>query len=238
MNNPTTPKHICKTIARRGLSEEDIERLKHHKAAILKDASWSSGEQISISFLDGSSFLQEKVKEFANEWVANDAANLNFLWKSSQPSDIRIAFVQGDGSWSNMGVDCRKVTDQAEPTMNFGWLTDESTDQEIRSVVLHEFGHALGFIHEHLRPDANISWNKEAVIADLSGPPDNWSRQEIEDNVFNHYSEEQVTRTSEFDRYSIMVYEIPESWTTNGFATFLNNDLSDEDKQLARAVYS
>ena len=51
-------------------------------------------------------------------------------------------------------------------------------------MILHEFGHALGLIHEHQNPIQAIDWNKPAVIADLSGPPNNWDRDTIEHNMF------------------------------------------------------
>ena len=78
---------------------------------------------------------------------------LRFEWVESGPAEIRIAFRQGNGSWSHLGTFCRQITDDDEPTMNYGWLTPDSDDVELRSVVLHEFGHALGLIHEHQNPD-------------------------------------------------------------------------------------
>ena len=48
--------------------------------------------------------------------------------------------------------------------MNYGWLTPESAQDEVRRVVLHEFGHALGLIHEHQNPKGGgIEWNRDAV---------------------------------------------------------------------------
>ena len=49
--------------------------------------------------------------------------------------------------------------------MNYGWLTPDSDDDELRRVVLHEFGHALGLIHEHQNPEGGIEWNEPAVKA-------------------------------------------------------------------------
>ncbi len=51
-------------------------------------------------------------------------------------------------------------------------------------MVLHEFGHTLGLIHEHQNPNRPINWNRAAVIADLSGPPNNWDEETIENNIF------------------------------------------------------
>ena len=40
--------------------------------------------------------------------------------------------------------------------MNYGWIDADSPEEELRSVVLHEFGHALGLIHEHQNPLSGI----------------------------------------------------------------------------------
>ena len=68
--------------------------------------------------------------------------------------------------------------------MNFGWLDE--------AVVLHEFGHAIGLAHEHQNPDKGIKWNEDAVIRDLSGPPNNWDVATIRHNVLNKYAHDQI----------------------------------------------
>ena len=120
--------------------------------------------------------------------------------------------------------------------MNYGWLTPGSSDDELRRVVLHEFGHALGMIHEHQNPEGGIRWNKPAVIADLSGPPNNWDPATIENNMFKKYDPSQGTYTS-FDPESIMLYPIPAAWTQDGFSSDMNSELSDADKLLLEQVY-
>ena len=92
--------------------------------------------------------------------------------------------------------------------MNYGWLTDESTDDQVRRVVLHEFGHALGLIHEHQNPNRAIQWNRDAVIQDLQGPPNNWDLETIENNMFRKYDPASV-HSSPVDAQSIMMYPIP-----------------------------
>ena len=38
--------------------------------------------------------------------------------------------------------------------MNYGWLEPDTSTREYQRVVRHEFGHALGMIHEHQNPAA------------------------------------------------------------------------------------
>ena len=120
--------------------------------------------------------------------------------------------------------------------MNFGWIDANSSDTELRSVVLHEFGHALGLIHEHQNPKGGIKWNRDAVIADLSGPPNNWDLATIENNMFKKYSPGEVSGT-DVDAKSIMMYPIPASWTLDGFSAGFNSGLSEKDKTFIRFAY-
>jgi hypothetical protein len=112
--------------------------------------------------------------------------------------------------------------------MNFGWL-----DQ---GVVLHEFGHAIGMIHEHQNPLGGIQWNRDNVIRDLSGPPNSWDLATIEHNIFRRYDREHINGT-EVDKKSIMLYAIPSHWTLDSFQSDPNDLLSDVDKQHATTVY-
>ena len=226
----------CICITPSSLPKDERERLSRQRAALLKSARWDAGTEISVSFLEGSDFLRRRVRHHAESWIGTDMANLTFDWRDEGPSDIRIAFVPGDGSWSYLGTICRKITDQSAPTMNFGWLTDESGEDEIRSVVLHEFGHALGLIHEHQNPKGGIEWNEDAVIADLSGPPNEWDEDTIKRNVLDPY-DPQAVQSTELDPASIMMYPIPNAWTVGDFSTGFNGELSERDRQLIRDAY-
>jgi hypothetical protein len=150
-------------------------------------------------------------------------------------ADVRVRFKQGNGSWSYLGTYCQQIPANQE-TMNFGWLTPASTDDEVRRVVLHEFGHALGLIHEHQNPNKPIQWNRDAVKRDLSHPPNNWNDATIENNIFKRYEAAAVTATP-VDSASIMMYPIPKSWTTDGFSAGMNADLSPTDREFIRSAY-
>jgi hypothetical protein len=205
------------------------------KAALVKAAKWKTGDIITVSFLDGVPAVQDKVKQVAKTWVGPGMANLKLDFRKDNNTDIRISF-RYDGSWSTVGTECRLVK-KPEPTMNYGWLDEASTDEEIRSVVLHEFGHALGLIHEHQSPAGGIKWNRDAIIKELSGPPNNWSLEDIEHNMFKPQAASQTNFTA-LDKNSIMMYPIPANWTTNGFSVGLNNSLSAKDKKFIKQQYS
>ena len=206
------------------------------KAALLNGARWNLNDTIRIRFLEGDKSLQQRVRAVAEEWIAPGMANLTFNWVDSGPAEIRIAFQQGKGSWSYLGTVCRQIL-EPEATMNYGWLTPASGEAELRRVVLHEFGHALGLIHEHQNPDGGIEWNEPAVIADLSGPPNKWNLATIRSNVLDHYPKTQVT-ASPVDKLSIMMYPIPKAWTLDGFSAGLNGELSQEDVKFIKDNYA
>jgi serralysin len=207
------------------------------KAAILNDYRWPVGANVTVRFLGGNQRLQDRVRAVASEWVAPGMAKLylDFRPMTEVNTNIRIAFQPGKGSWSFIGSYCRDIP-EPNPTMNFGWIDANSPDQTLRSVVLHEFGHALGLIHEHQNPGHAIRWNEAAVNADLGGPPNNWDRATIQHNMFDKYSPDAVTGT-DVDPKSIMMYPIPKSWTLDGFSAGFNAELSDKDKTFIRFAY-
>jgi hypothetical protein len=206
------------------------------QAALAKAKRWKNGRTLKIRFLDGEPSLQSRVQAAAMEWT--DHANVLFDFGNHTKPQIRIAFVQGAGSWSALGTDClvEQWFPPDEATMNFGWLRPTSSDTEIGSVVLHEFGHALGLIHEHQQPNAAIQWNKELIYRQLAGPPNNWPRSVVDHNVFNRLAKAEVNAT-EYDRHSIMHYFFPKEWTLDGTEFSTNDVLSDQDKAFIAKQY-
>ena len=153
------------------------------------------------------------------------------------PSEIRISFKQR-GYWSALGTDAlvKEYFPLAEPTMNFEGFTMATREAEYSRVVLHEFGHALGCIHEHQSPAGGIQWNKDAVYRSLGGPPNNWDKAQVDHNVLSRYSKEQTQFTT-FDPHSIMLYSFPKEWTLNNMEFTTNSALSDTDKSYIAASY-
>ena len=98
----------------------------NEKAALLNEFKWPPGTAVRVRFLEGDPELQERVKRVATEWTGPDMANLTWQFTDDPDADIRIAFVQGNGSWSYLGTMCQQIPAD-EPTMNYGWLTPSSS---------------------------------------------------------------------------------------------------------------
>lgn len=222
------PNHYCMLLI-------PTESQGNTRAALLNEFKWQPGTQVTVHFMEGDPDLQARVAAVAKEWSGPQMANVDLKFVDSADADVRVAFEQGNGSWSYLGTVCHQIP-SGQPTMNYGWLTPDSDDRELRRVVLHEFGHALGLIHEHQNPNRPIAWNRAAVIADLSGPPNNWDPATIENNMFKKYDPADLSSTP-VDSHSIMLYPIPASWTTDGFSAGMNGELSDTDKEFIRSAY-
>lgn len=188
------------------------------EAIIIATKLWINGSNLRVRFMGGTSAQQAKAKEQATWWIPH--ANLSFEFNNAPDAEIRIAFDASDGAWSYIGTDCQGIP-RNQPTMNLGFL-DGGT-------AAHEFGHAIGLAHEHQNPKGGIEWNEEVVIRDLSGPPNDWTLEQIRHNVLDKYSADQI-RGTEFDPDSIMLYFFPGTWVRSGIGTKANDVLSDLDK--------
>jgi serralysin len=202
------------------------------RLALVRDRRWGENYPLRIRFLEGDPDLCARVKQAAAGWL--DYANLRFVWTQAPPDDVRISFSTG-GSWSLIGKDAADAPAGAA-TMNFGWLTTTTDATEVRRVVLHEFGHALGCIHEHQSPAGGIHWNKDAVYAYYMGDPNKWTKEDVDRNIFQPYSEDLTVHT-EMDPSSIMMYPIDPSFTTDGFSVGWNTQLSPTDISFIREMY-
>ncbi|NKQ80399.1 hypothetical protein C3Y90_24010 [Rhizobium sp. UPM1134] len=192
-----------------------------------------------VSFMEGASNLQRRVAALAQAWPDETGANFSFeFWidngRDPTAADIRIMFQPGIGSFSRLGRFAQAV-DRTQRTMNLGWMTMALAEADARAVVLHEFGHALGLVHEHMNPAKPIDWNKERVRADMRASQ-GWPDDKIDANMFHRYEKSEIFGT-DVDPASVMMYPIPSGWTNNGFTVGFNTVLSSADKVLIRQAY-
>ncbi|MFB9466776.1 M12 family metallopeptidase [Streptomyces cinereospinus] len=180
------------------------------KAILLIRTKWVNGTVLHYGFLDEAGVLvggdeqRDEVRRAFQEWKEL-GIGLEFH-EVPDPADaeVRISFLEGDGSWSYVGRDVLLIGVR-EPTMRFGW---DLTSRYGRATARHEIGHMLGLAHEHQNPFAGIVWDEEKVYAELGGPPNNWPRETTFHNILRKLAQDEVTG-SVWDPDSIMQYGFP-----------------------------
>ena len=209
---------------------------------------WRIGE-LNISFKGGDSDLHSKIAGVASTWTKYGNITFDFgynettgafrQWTEDDTSHIRVGFDQ-PGYWSLVGVDS---TDPAialpgEITLNLAGF-DENLPPNWQGVVLHEFGHALGFHHEHQTPalECDFDWNK--LYEYLGGPPNYWPKWKVDHNLRQLRSGGMIY--SAHDKHSIMHYSFPAWMFVTGedspCFTTENTELSDMDKEMMGDAY-
>jgi serralysin len=191
------------------------------------DCKWEGRSSLNVAFLDGDPSLRSRVQAAAQEWTTYSGISFNFV--SGAGGDIRISFERG-GSWSYYG----KCGPSSGKTMNYGWLTSTSSAQEVQRVVLHEFGHALGLVHEHANPSASIPWDVQAVYAHCTNNL-GWDRAMCEHNFFSRPAS---TNYTQFDPLSIMVYAVDDALTIGNYSVPQTFALSATDKAFIASWYA
>ncbi len=87
------------------------------------------------------------------------------------------------------------------------------------ATILHEFGHAYGFEHEHQNPLRPFTLNAAAILMDpmFKG----WTAEMITENIIQSISDDSngwVT-ASFYDSHSIMHYSLPSQWVKDAKST-------------------
>lgn len=191
---------------------------------------WPNGSTLRVKFLDGAPALRKRVIEIAGEWIR--LANLRFEVVTSGPSELRVSFTS-DGSWSYVGTDSLSIP-PTDATINFGWLKQDTPDHEVRRVVLHEMGHALGLGAANMSPVANIPWRKEATYESLA--KQGWDRPTVDRNVFAKYDARLVIQGG-VDAESIMYHPTSPECTEPGFRWHEGSELSAGDRAFIARLY-
>lgn len=236
------PERMVRRALRREMTESDggtldPEAVQHRtRMALIRSKQWQPGQELRCRFLHGSSAVRKKVEAIAHEWEKH--ANIKLKFVQTGEAEIRIAFAD-DGSWSAVGRDAlnEQYFPKHQQTMNFGWLDSSTPNDEYQRVVLHEFGHALGCIHEHQQPKFDRKWDKTKVLEYFSGSPNFWDEADINRNVLQKYSATGIAAT-EFDPASIMLYYFDADLFSDGKGpTNDNKKMSTKDIAMIKKLY-
>jgi hypothetical protein len=220
--------------------------MKPGTKAAMADVRWED-TTVQVGFLDGrgdwGQKLRDQVVKLAPVW--SQYANVTFEFVEGPTDDITIAFEPTDSEYgtysSYLGTDSRRFSRTGRASMHlvFDPGDPNNTDDEFRRVILHEFGHALGLIHEHMRPDSPVIWNENAVF-DYYHKLAGWDENTIRFQVIDPYNQNIIDK-SPFDSKSIMMYPFPAGLAKfadgTDFVTGWNRDLTQSDIDLISRVY-
>jgi hypothetical protein len=216
----------------------ELRREQEQQAQLLRGVAvrsylWDKGAQLGVSFLNGTARQRQRVTAYAPVWSIYSGVKLTFL--PTPDGDIRVSFDAGALSYSAIGTQATTLP-VGQATMTLAQMTDDLSEAQARALVLHEFGHALGLVHEHQNPAAGVPWNRPAAYRYFGRAPFYLSPAEVDEQILHAY-DESVTNHSEFDPRSIMVYPIPAAITDGSYHVDMNLDLSPIDKSFIASQY-
>lgn len=206
---------------------------------------WPSGHA-TVCFLDGAAPAREHVAQVALQWTPATSLQLDFgpannriTCDGDHTGDIRVSF-RGSGYWSYVGTQAKSISPYKQ-TLNLEGMDRTSFSTQDDGVILHEFGHAIGFEHEHQSPvggcDQQFNWSY--LYTSLG-----WSKEEVDFNMrqLNVSSSMNGLLVTPFDRQSIMLYSLPaaafkDPAHASCYISNSNNDISTRDRQAAATVY-
>jgi hypothetical protein len=175
--------------------------------------------------VDGQAFVKAPVPVHGDKPVVGGPSR---LWPLGQT--LKVRFLDGKPTLHERVAD-------PKPNINFDWLTPSSPDKEIQRIVLHEFGHVLGLLHEHGNPLPDLQWNKDAVYATYSGPPNYWTKEQVDRFVFGISPPDYFPVRKISDRQSIMMFPIRAEHLSSGVAIDWNDASSPLHGKFVAAIY-
>ncbi|KAF2770109.1 zincin [Teratosphaeria nubilosa] len=198
---------------------------------------WPPGTELRVGFMTGTDWQKMEVELHAHEWTR--FANLSLKFVEQRPYDILVDFSPG-ASWSQIGVLSKLATIRHQPSMNLADVNTTISGRDRRAQVLHQFGHALGLVHEHQHgvkhPEDNLAWDRQALYRHFGQSANAWSHDQINSNVLANCTGDLVLKPV-FDVDSVMLYGFPMAMFKSGHGKEANAELSAIDKEYMMLKY-
>jgi hypothetical protein len=195
---------------------------------------------LNVFFLAGNDRMHQTVMRQVQKWT--EACNIKFVQTDrAAGSHLRVDFRRGLGHFSHVGLECKEVP-QNERTMNLDMTETSMVSDYNLSVILHEFGHAIGLLHEHSSPASNLRFADMASLIRFFqgkfGERPGETQRLIEHNILKKYKDTEVKKFSQFDPDSIMIYSLPQEVLAPGSGPMRANlSLSATDIDYASRMY-
>ncbi len=246
------PDHIIERLILRDQRRKNglPETLNGHPIQlVMEDLLLWDTSVLTVSFKGGTAALHKRIADTAAAW--SKSANIQFdfgqdsssgscrTWVPGDTSSIRVGF-EAPGYWSFVGTDSLdpEICKPGEITLNLEKF-DINFPRNGHATVLHEFGHALGFHHEHQSPVSRCDFDWDTLYAYLAGPPNFWPKEQVDFNL--RQMPAGGLAYSPYDKHSIMHYSFPEWMFINGANSSCyikeSTELSEEDKRMAGDAY-
>jgi serralysin len=221
------PIHLCQT---KGLETKIV----HGYDMVGEGQNLWKDKTLLVYFLDDDGKIADEVIKVASEWTPYCGIKIKKTFNRVD-SDIRISF-RTDGWWSYIGSYALQIP-KNDATLSLDSLFLYGHENRIRNVILHEFGHALGLIHEHQHPGMSIPWIKSKLFdyyKENYGVDSSWVIKEVIDK-YNSATGIYCTP----DPLSIMIYAIPPGVTEDDkFVIDWPAYLSKLDKDNIKKIYT
>lgn len=222
------------------------------RGVIVRSLAWEQGETIRVCFRGGTRKAQERVIRIAREWMQYVNVSFDFeeggaprSCEAGKPADVKVAFEANKGWWSMPGTSNRGL----DPSMNLQFYGTDTpvlangqrvVEASMRATILHEFGHALGLMHEHQSPNANCDAEIDWTAAYKVGEEIGWSQEQVDRN-FRQMASSTSLNATKVDRKSIMHYSLPPIIFKHGKQSVCfvpeNLELSEQDRKFIASIY-